>query len=163
METTKTVCFSGHRTKRLPKGGELVRLEAALYAQVDKAVTDGYETFLFGVCHSFDMLAAKQALLRKRRDPGHIKLVAVVPFKAQAKYGNEALQIGCRNGLGWCDGAMILYEHHRLRYELEQDRFIVDQSGRLICFYNGGRGGTGHTVSYAKSKGLEVVTLFEDI
>ena len=38
---------------------------------------------------------------------------------------------------------------------------MVDNSSRLICYYNGCSGGTAFTVRYAGKKGLEIVNLFE--
>ena len=159
---SKTVCFSGHRTERLPKGTELIRLQSDLYAQVDKAVADGYETFLFGACHGFDILAAKQVLLRKQRggDAEKIKLMAVVPFAGQENKWSEAMQLEYRNILAQSNKIYIMYTHYKWEHYLERNRFIVEQSSRLICYYSGGKGGTGYTVRYAKTKGVDIVNLY---
>ena len=66
MERSKTVCFSGHRTKRLPKGESLKELENLLYIEICKVVNAGFNTFLFGACFGFDFLAASQVLKIKK-------------------------------------------------------------------------------------------------
>ena len=62
----KTVCFSGHRSERLPKSTEgLDKLRSRLYEEIDKAVNDGFDSFIFGACYGFDLMCAEMVLLRQ--------------------------------------------------------------------------------------------------
>lgn len=49
----KTVCFTGHRSEKLPKGDALKHLRIKLSEEIEKAIQDGYNTFLFGEFHGF--------------------------------------------------------------------------------------------------------------
>jgi hypothetical protein len=41
----KTVCFTGHRSEKLPKGDALKHLRIKLSEEIEKAIQDGYNTF----------------------------------------------------------------------------------------------------------------------
>ena len=55
----KTVCFTGHRTEKLPQGDGLVLLRKRLANEIERALQDGYDTFLFGGAYGFDLMAAE--------------------------------------------------------------------------------------------------------
>ncbi len=63
----KTLCFSGHRTEKLPKGkNEFNLMKQNLMYEIHKATSDGYDTFMFGACYGFDLICAQQILMRKQ-------------------------------------------------------------------------------------------------
>lgn len=159
MVKNKTACFSGHRPTRLPKGQALRRLEERLYEEIEEAIFDEFDTFLFGACYGFDLLAARQVLLHKRFK--NIRLVAIVPFEGQAEKWDEALRGEYHSILAQCDEVITLHKNYRREYYLARNRYMVDRSALLICYYDGGRGSTGQTVFYAKEKGLEIINLYE--
>lgn len=65
-DKNKTLSFSGHRTEKLPKSKcKLEIIIKDLYNEIDHAIYDGYENFLFGACYGFDLICAEQVLLRK--------------------------------------------------------------------------------------------------
>lgn len=41
----------------------------------------------------------------------------------------------------------------------ERNRYMADNSSRLICYYDGSSGWTGYTVEYAKSKSMHVINI----
>lgn len=77
----KAVCFSGHR--QLPQGEALERLKEGLKAEINKAVADGYSTFIFGGAIGFDLLCGRASQFRRFTvydgDP-IIKVIAVGLF-----------------------------------------------------------------------------------
>ena len=65
-DRSKTLCFSGHRTEKLPKDkNEFNLMIQSLIYEINKAIMDGYDTFLFGACYGFDLICAEQVLIRK--------------------------------------------------------------------------------------------------
>jgi len=40
---------------------------------------------------------------------------------------------------------------------------MVDNSSKLICYYNGSGGGTGYTVDYAEKHSVPIINLCETI
>lgn len=164
IEKTKTVCFSGHRTEKLPKcTEELEHLRDMLREQIDKAITDGYDTFIFGVCEGFDLMAAQMILYRKRviklGDPPNIKLIAAVPYEEQPKDWSEDDRNLYFETLALCDEVITLSTHYRRGIFYERNRFMVDNSTRLICYCKTSKGGTKYTLDYAEKQGLEIINL----
>lgn len=159
MTINKTACFSGHRQPHLPIGKALQNLEECLYAEIEKAGFDGFNAFLCGMCYGFDFLAARQVLLHKKIK--HIQLIAIVPFEGQADKWSKPLRNEYNSIIAKCDEIITLHKNYCREYYFERNRYMVERSSRLICYYNGRQGGTGYTVCYAKSKGLETINLYK--
>jgi uncharacterized phage-like protein YoqJ len=162
----KTVCFSGHRSERLPKSTEgLDMLKKRLYEEIDKAVNDGFDTFIFGACYGFDLMCAEIVLLRKKvmrqSDPKRICLIAAIPYEEQASKWSEHDRELYFNTLSKCDEVLTLSTKFNKNCYHKQNRYMVDSSSRLICYYEGGRSVTGNTVNYAKEKECEIINLYK--
>lgn len=164
-EQSGTVCFSGHRDKRLPQTAEGIHeLRRLVYNEIDRAVREDQCTFLFGGCYGFDQLCAEMVLFRKKvivsRNDLKIRLVAVLPFEGQADRWNEKQREAYFKTLEQCDEVIMLQKHYAPDVYHERNRYLADHSQRLICYYDGGRGGTEYTVRCAREKGLEIVNLY---
>lgn len=160
MKEEKTVCFSGHRISRLPKGGALKILESRLYVEINKSVASGFDTFLFGACYGFDFIAAKQVMRLKNEKFPNIKLIAIVPFEEQADNWSKRLYNEYYNILSQCDKVVTLHSGYNREHYLERNRYMIDHSSLLICYYDGGKGGTEQTVLYAELKKVNIINLF---
>lgn len=163
----KTLSFSGHRTEKLPKSkGELEIIKQSLYNEIDYAIYEGYESFLFGACYGFDLLCAEQVLIRKQiikfKDPIKIKLIAVIPFEDQATKWNECNRNTYFDILSKCDEIIILNKHFKIGCYYERNRYMINNSSKLICYYNRSGGGTGYTVEYAKKQFVPIINLCID-
>lgn len=166
MSKQSTICFSGHRSERLPKPVEgLDELKLALYDEIERAIEDGFDTFLFGAAYGYDLLCAEIVLLRKKVIKKGvlpcIKLVAILPFEEQSVHWSENDREQYYNILPKCDEVITLSKKFYKGAYFDRNRFMVDNSSRLICFYDGSRSGTGQTVSYAKQKGCEIINLYK--
>ncbi|MBQ2774940.1 MAG: DUF1273 family protein [Clostridia bacterium] len=157
MEQNKTVCFNGHRTNRLPKGEKLKKLEKDLNMEIRKAISNGFHTFLFGACFGFDLIAASQVLKLKKEN--EICLIAVVPFKGQENRWGENLRQKYKDTLTQCDEVIVMHEHYCPGCYFDRNKYMVDNSSLIICYYDGGNGGTAQTVGYAKTK-IEILNLY---
>ncbi|WP_415918466.1 SLOG family protein [Xylanivirga thermophila] len=84
----KTVCFTGHRSEKLPKGDVLKYLRIKLSEEIEKAIQDGYNTFLFGGTYGWELMAAEEVIKKRTvidfNNPRYIRLIAVIPFGEQA-------------------------------------------------------------------------------
>ncbi|MFA6782773.1 MAG: SLOG family protein [Sedimentibacter sp.] len=161
----KTLCFSGHRTKKLPKNNmEFSDLLQALSTEIDKAIFEGYDTFIFGACYGFDLICAEQVLLCKQIiqyiNPVNIKLIAAAPFEEQAAKWKEQERDKYFSILSKCDDVIILNKHFRTGCYHERNRYMVDNSSKLICYYDGSGGGTRYTLEYAEKRSIKIVNLF---
>lgn len=167
-DKNKTVCFSGHRTSNLPKNKiEESYLIKNLYTQINKAIFDGYDTFLFGACYGFDLMCAEQVLLRKKvikyTDPNKINIIAVVPFEEQASKWNQNDRNIYYNILSKCDEVITLNKQYEPGCYYERNRYMIDNSSMLICYFNGSSGGTKYTVEYAEKLSVPIINLYSTI
>ena len=162
----KSLCFSGHRSDRLPQSNEeMEKLKVRLWEEIDKAIEDGVDTFYVGVCYGWDLLCAEAVLKRKRviklADPKIIKLIAVVPYEEQAKNWKESDREIYYDILAQCDEVITLNTRYTQGCYHERNRYMVDHSNKLICYYDGSSGGTAYTVKYAEQKQLQIINLYE--
>lgn len=161
----KSLCFSGHKSEKLPQSKEgLERLQKRLNEEIDKAIEDGVNKFYFGACYGFDLMCANEILRRKKvinfKKPKFIKLIAVIPYEEQAIRWNEENRELYYNILGKCDDVITLNTKYKQGCYYKRNRYMVDRTSRLICYYNGGGGITGYIVNYAKKCDLQIVNLY---
>lgn len=166
IEKEKTLCFTGHRTEKLPKTAEAQEaLKLAIFKEIDTAIAQGFDTFLMGACYGFDLMAAAQVNYRrhiiKPDDPGKIILIAVVPFEGQANRWSEPDRELYFSILPLCDEVVTLNIHYKNGCYHERNRWLVDHSSKMVCYYDGSGSGTGYTVSYAEQAGMPIINLYQ--
>ncbi len=160
------LCFSGHRSERLPKSKDkMENLKLRIGEEVDRAIKEGSDTFYFGACYGFDLLCADIVLNRKRviqiTEPKIIKLIAVVPYEEQPKNWNEVKREIYFTTLAQCDEVITLNAKYHQGSFHQRNRYMVDHSSKMICYYDGSKGGTAYTVKYAEKNKLEIINLYE--
>ena len=165
IERTQIACFSGHRDSRLPQteAGRNLLIQYIDSAIAD-ATSDGYDVFLMGACYGFDLLCAERVLnyneihypysLHKQLDP-----VAIVPYRGQEKHWSPENQKHYAEILRRCSKIFTLLPHYTRDCFHKRNRFLVDNSSRLICYCDGKRSGTKYTLDYAKKQGITIVSL----
>jgi len=159
-----TLCFSGHRAYT-PTADDAARLHAAVRA----AWEAGYRTFVSGMAAGFD-LAAAEAVVQLRDEVargdtggrGGVRLVAAVPFAGQPREYSPHDLVRYRRLLAVADEVKTLSDRYTHGCYYRRDDWMVDRSGRVVCWYDPSHGasGTRYTVRRAVSAGLEVVNLF---
>lgn len=158
----QTCCFSGYRPEKMPSGGHWdASIPNALYEPLLRAVRSAVEVgctdFITGMSRGFDLWAAQAVLLLRREMP--IKLICALPFPEQAAHWEEewrALHALVRIR---ADAVCVVSPaYHAGCYQM-RNRFMVDCAGRLICYFDGQRGGTAYTVRHAAACGLGVDNL----
>jgi uncharacterized phage-like protein YoqJ len=153
-----TLCFSGHRYYDGSEADQ-VRLADSLLA----ACEAGYRTFISGMAQGFD-LAAAEAVLRLRSAGlfTGIELVCAVPFPRQASKYSPVDRLRYDAALAAADLVKVLSDRYSHGCYYRRDDWMVDRSGRIVCWYDGSSSGTRYTVRRAVASGLEVVNLFRD-
>lgn len=149
-------CFTGHRPEKLQQSEEEVK--AWLSEQIDRAITDGYTTFITGMAMGVDLWAAKLVLEKKKTSDIH--LIAATPWPGfAARWNDEWKQL---YGEVWqaADFRVTISEHYFNGIFQKRNVWMVDHSRRVIAFYNGSAGGTKNTIDYARKKDeVEIVTM----
>lgn len=165
MNRETTCCFTGPRPLRLPMNGdensaEIKALKENLANAITDAYNDGFRFFISGMAEGFDLFAAEAVIKLKESLPG-IALVAAFPYSdaIEKHKASTAKRIG--NILKKTDFAVAISQKYYSGCEHERNRYMVNNSTRIIGYYNGLSGGTAHCWGYALKNNLETVNLYE--
>ena len=160
----KTACFSGYRPEKFPFSLEsdcesYIGLQADITRAIGESVKAGYTRFLSGMARGFDLICSGILLEMKSLSPVYadLELVAVLPFAGhgfKGKWGHVHDLVLERVA----EVVTLAGKYHRDAY-LERNRYMVEQSGQLLCYFDGQPGGTAQTVRYALRRGLEICNL----
>lgn len=162
----KTVCFTGHRSEKLPKGDALKHLRIKLSKEIEKAIQDGCNTFLFGGAYGWDLMAAEEVIKKRAvidfNNPRYIRLIAIIPFEEQAvRYSLSDHELYYEI-MSKCDDVITLNTHYNSHCYAQRNQYMVERSSRVICYWNGqARSGTAQTIHMAEKENLEIINLYE--
>ena len=147
------VCFTGHRPEKLRIPEKEVK--QFLTTEIQKAINEGYITFLSGMARGIDIWAA-EIVLDFKKNGAPIHLICCIPYDNFENRWPEDWQDKYHTILHEAD--IVKYTSHQYYNGCLQTRnvFMVDRSARLIAVYNGEPGGTRNTIEYAKRKGVEI-------
>ncbi len=154
----KTCCFTGHRPEKL-KISENEIIEKLSLA-IKKAIDDGFTTFISGMARGVDMWCAELVLEQKKTN-SEICLICASPFEGFEKSWSCAFREQYKSILNRADEVKFICEGYSKSCFHIRNRYMVDNSQRVIAAYTGEKGGTKNTVLYAEKKGVEVCNIFE--
>ncbi len=146
--------FMGHRPEKLDASPEEVR--AWLEKEIDRAIADGYTTFISGCAMGADIWAG-QIVLRKKAENPALRLIAATPWPGFAARWTEEWKRQYDGLLKEADLVYTVSDHYSDDVFARRNRWMADHSRRLIAYFSGAPGGTKDTVEYAGARGLEVV------
>ena len=160
MLKEKTVCFSGHRPHKLIQKGAsaekvLPLIRSMLYYEIEQAVIDGFDCFISGMAVGVDLWAARYVMGMKSKYP-FIKLICAIPYADQGKNlrGEDLFEYSTiKNN---ADKVIVLSEKYYSECFKRRNKYMVDNSSRLIAVVSDYRSGTGQTINYAKKSGLDL-------
>lgn len=161
MDREMTCCFTGHRPGKLPWGyqEEDPRCEALkrkLRQMVEDAYRSGFRHFLSGMALGCDQFFAEAVLDFSQEQPD-VTLEAAIPFPGQDERWPEQDRIRYRSILERCSARTVIQSWYSWDCMFRRNRYMVDNSSRLLAVYNGEEGGTLQTITYARDRGLEVL------
>jgi len=156
------VCFSGYRPEKLPDGGDdnensIKSLRGEIRSAVLEAIEHGFNTFFTGMAEGFDIIAAEE-VLALRGEGKTIYLIAVNPYDDGRNHSDRFNSI-----IEQADDSVTLNGKYSRGAYYIRNEYMVDNSSRLICYYDGRYGGTEYTVDYANKKGLTIINLWERV
>ena len=155
-----TCCFSGYRVEKMPFPANDSRMEA-LTAALDRAIQDaaalGYTGFFTGMSTGFDLWAAEAVLRARNTLP--VQLFCAIPFDRQADRYPHEWKRRFNHCLLAADRVFALSRDYYTGCYAARNRFMVDASSLLICYFDGKPGGTAQTVRMAEQSGLRIVNL----
>lgn len=153
MEQMKTCCFTGHRPEKLNISEQ--ELKQRLKVEIRKAIKDGYVCFISGMARGADLIAAR-IIIDEKTENSDIQLVCASPYKGFENRWEEREKEEYRIIMEQADETNYICEHYfRGCYQI-RNRWLVDNSSRVIAVFNGEKGGTKNTIDYALKKGVSV-------
>ncbi|MBQ6878396.1 MAG: DUF1273 family protein [Oscillospiraceae bacterium] len=166
MNRETTCCFTGPRRPRLPSEGnelspEIAKLKEKIRSAVIDAYNDGFRFFMNGMADGFDLFAAETVVELKNVCSG-ISLVAVLPYTDAPKSHSAAVAKRMEYVLKNSCSVISLSEKYVPGCEHCRNKYMVDNSTRIIGYYNGLSGGTAHCWNYSIEKGLEKVNIYDE-
>lgn len=157
MDDRKMCCaFTGHRPERLgcPQA-EVIRW---LGEEIQKAVDEGYTTFITGMARGVDIWAAEAVLALKAKGTP-VKLIAASAFKNMEDRWARDWQERYRHILENADEVHYVAATPGRQAFFKRNNWMVDRAAKLIAVYTGAPGGTAKTIEYAKKCRLDIVSM----
>lgn len=146
---TKACCVTGHRDIPTDK---VEYVKAKLKEEIERAIVDGFTTFITGMAEGVDLLFAELVIEQKKQHP-ELFLEAAIPYQNRLK-ATDPLFCKCFEG---CDGVHVQQEEYSGGCYMNRNRRMVSLSSRVIAVYDGReKGGTLFTMRYAHTMEREV-------
>ncbi len=148
--------FTGHRPERLGIPEETA--VAWLEKEIRKAAEEGCTQFITGMQRGVDLWAA-EAVLKLKAEGKPVRLIAAIAFRGmenrwESDWKKRYHRIRCSaDEVHYISGKPV-----RTAF-FQRNNWMVDHASCLIAVYTGAPGGTKETIEYAKSKGMQVVSI----
>lgn len=162
-------CFTGYRPHKFPFSFEsdnsgFNKLSNSLITAVSELAENGCYTFYCGMAMGFDILAGETVLLIKKayENKANIRLIAVIPFKEQAKAFPENWKKRYDALLEAADERVLMANDYSKGCFSCRNEFMVKMSDYVVTWFDGKSGGTKNTVAFAKGLGRSVINLYEE-
>ena len=152
----KTAFFAGHR--KLPSDTE--QISRALEKELTALIESGYRFFGAGGATGFDTVSALSVLKLRERYP-HIRLILVLPHRAQAKRWSRkdiAVYEDIKNRE---DKVVYISDEFTRDCVYRRNRHFINESSICICYLLREDSGTEKTVRVARKEGLQIINIAE--
>lgn len=140
----KTCCVTGHRD--IPEE-QIDNVKQSLEREVDRAIRDGFTSFLSGFAEGTDLLFAEIVAERIAENPA-LQLRAAIPYRGRLEALKETEQT--KKLLDLCTEIYVAAETYNSGVYAKRNRCMVERSERVIAVYDGReKGGTAGTIRLA--------------
>ncbi|MCD7946698.1 MAG: SLOG family protein [Oscillospiraceae bacterium] len=152
---SNTCCFTGHR--KLP-ANQVQPILLKLEHEIDHLIAIGVTDFISGGAMGFDLIAAA-LIVDKMKIAKNIRLIFALPCKNQAELWPTDQQKLYYDLLKEADEVQYVSEAYTPFCMKKRNQYMVEHSSYCICALLYEKSGTGQTVRYAYTKGLEVINV----
>ena len=153
-------CFTGHRPDKIELGEEKVKF--LLEKAIDRAIADGYVTFITGMAMGTDIWAGEIILERKKTNKD-LRLICALPHPGFESRRSVTEKIRFNKIVRNADIVNEINSHYFSGCYQVRNEWMVDKSSLVIAVFSGQKSGTKNTLDYAKGKGIKVVNVLDSI
>lgn len=154
----KALSFTGHRPDKLGgySGPKAEKIQGDLFdtltSVISRAWQNGFDAFITGGALGVDQIAAKAAISIRSQEECPLKVIVAKPFPSQSckwpKKSQEIFDQLCSQA----DEVVNVSEDPFSREKMQiRNEWMVDRAAAVCAVWNGGNGGTGNCVKYARS------------
>ena len=160
---TKKACFTGYRPDKFPfkldnTDVDFITLKSRIKNTLLALIEDDCKIFYSGMAMGFDIVCA-EIVLELKKTYTDIKLICAIPFKDQGDSFSYNWRKRYFEILNNCDEfRYISNEYSKTCYQI-RNKFMVDNSDFVVCWYDGKTGGTHNTLKYAFKKGRTIINI----
>ena len=161
----KSVCFGGCRPDQFPfplkvDNSEYVALQAEITRAIIKAIQDGYSNFFCGMQPGFDLICAGILLEIKDIEPkfANARLTAVLSHAERDL--SEVWENVYQGVLERADEVVFGSSRLHPMASLERILYMIERSGRVICYHDGQDAETAYMVNHGLQRGLEIHNMY---
>ena len=158
-----TCSFTGYRPIKLPfladkDSAEYKRLYSALREEIINLTEKGVHYYQTGMAQGIDLMCAEIVIELQLRY--NIELFAAVPCLNQTEGWRPEDKEAYDRIIRSCTGITnITRENYSAGCMAKRNRFLVDTAQYILAVYDGKKGGTMSTISYAKKKKRTVIVI----
>ena len=166
LDKNITCCFVGYRPHKFtyPRGKEKAffeQLKEDILNAIARCYSEGYRNFLCGGAIGFDIMGGEGVVQFKKEHPD-VKLGCILPFEKQHKKFPFKWRRRYRNLLENSDFINYITLDYVNGCCSERTQKMLQNSSRIITYFDGKRGGTARVVAYAQINRIEVLNLSKD-
>ena len=146
-------CFTGHRPEKLvvPIG----KVITGLQQEIEKAIEDGFSTFITGMARGVDIWAGEIVL--ELRDKGRpIRLICASPYHGFEEGWSDEWKQRYRSVMTKSDLVRFICPGYSSGCFQRRNEWMVDHAARVIAVFNGQQSGTKNTIDYAEQRCVPV-------
>lgn len=153
-------CFTGHCPEKLKYSEE--EIKPLLADAIDRAIADGYTTFITGMAPGTDIWAA-ELVLEKKKQNGELCLICAVPHPGfgRRKSAREAERYS--SIIRHANRILTICSRYSSACYRRRNKFMVDMSSLVIAVWSGALSGTKNTVHYAAARGARTVNVLDGV
>ena len=160
---TISCSFTGHRPEKLPWGHQesdprCQDLKRRILGAAEAAYEEGFRHFLCGMAQGCDLYFCEAVQALRDSRPG-VTVEAAIPCESQADKWPPEDKERYQRLVGLCDFETMVQRQYDRGCMLRRNRYMVDRSSLLIAAFDGSKGGTLYTASYALKHGVEVTVI----
>ncbi len=163
IEDVKKCCFTGYRPQKFPfklnnNSAQFCILQSRIERTLTSLIDDDCKVFYSGMAAGFDILCAECVLKLKQKYPD-IMLICALPYDKQELGYSSDWRNKFYDILQEADKVEYISKDYSPWCFQDRNKFMVDNSDFIVCWYDGKSGGTKNTIKYAQKLNRFIINL----